>query len=62
MSQKKPISIFVSSTYNDLKDYRNEVEQKLIQLEQSVKGMEFFGSSSDTPLETCKKRYARVIL
>lgn len=54
--KKEPISIFVSSTYKDLASYRDEVEKQLISLEQAVKGMEFFGASSDTPLEVCKKK------
>lgn len=51
-----PISIFISSTYKDLSAYRAEVEKQLIGLEQSVKGMEYFGSSSDTPLDVCKNK------
>ncbi len=51
-----PISVFVSSTYKDLAKYRTEVEKQLISLEQAVKGMEYFGSSSSTPLEVCKKK------
>jgi len=54
--KKNPISIFVSSTYKDLSAYRNEVEQKLISMEQAYKGMEYFGSSSTTPLEVCKQK------
>ena len=51
-----PISIFISSTYKDLAAYRAEVEKQLVGLEQAVKGMEYFGSSSDTPLEVCKNK------
>lgn len=51
-----PISIFVSSTYKDLSAYRAEVEKQLVGLEQAVKGMEYFGSSSDTPLDVCKNK------
>ena len=51
-----PISIFVSSTYKDLALCRAEVEKQLTGLEQAVKGMEYFGSSSDTPLEVCKNK------
>ena len=51
-----PISIFVSSTYKDLAAYRAEVEKQLVGLEQAVKGMEYFGSSSDTPLDVCKNK------
>lgn len=52
----EPISIFVSSTYKDLAACRAEVEKQLMGLEQAVKGMEYFGSSSDTPLEVCKNK------
>lgn len=51
-----PISIFVSSTYKDLAACRAEVEKQLVGLEQAVKGMEYFGSSSDTPLDVCKNK------
>ena len=54
--QSNPISIFVSSTYKDLAKYRAEVEKQLIGLEQAVKGMEYFGSSSSTPLDVCRKK------
>ncbi|MBE6951725.1 MAG: DUF4062 domain-containing protein [Ruminococcaceae bacterium] len=54
--EKKPISIFVSSTYKDLASCRAEVEKQLVSLEQAVKGMEYFGSSSDTPLAVCKAK------
>lgn len=52
----KPISIFVSSTYKDLVSYRAEVEKQLVGLEQAVKGMEYFGSSSETPLNVCRNK------
>lgn len=52
----EPISIFVSSTYKDLAACRAEVEKRLIGLEQAVKGMEYFGSSSNTPLEVCRNK------
>lgn len=52
----EPISVFISSTYKDLAACRAEVEKQLIGLEQAVKGMEYFGSSSDTPLDVCKKK------
>lgn len=54
--KRNPVSIFVSSTYKDLSRYRDEVEKRLVSLEQAVKGMEYFGASSDTPLEVCKKK------
>ncbi len=51
-----PISIFISSTYKDLAAYRNEVETRLVSMEQSIKGMEYFGASSETPLKVCKQK------
>lgn len=55
-SIKQRVPIFVSSTYRDLELHRAEVERRLVGLEQIVKGMEYFGSSPDTPLETCLKQ------
>lgn len=52
---KQHVPIFVSSTFKDLSMHRAEVERCLTGLEQVVKGMEFFGSSPDTPLDTCLK-------
>lgn len=53
---KQRVPVFVSSTYKDLELHRAEVERHLVGLEQVVKGMEYFGSSPDTPLETCLKQ------
>lgn len=53
---KQRVPVFVSSTYKDLELHRAEVERRLVGLEQIVKGMEFFGSSPDTPIETCFKQ------
>ena len=50
------ISVFVSSTYKDLAAYRNEVETRLVSMEQAFKGMEYFGASSETSLEVCKQK------
>lgn len=50
---KQHIPIFISSTYKDLSSHRAEVEKRLVGLEQIVKGMEYFGSSPETPLTTC---------
>lgn len=52
-SIKKRLPVFVSSTYEDLIPYREAAQQVLIRLEQIVKGMEFFGSSSQKPLKFC---------
>lgn len=50
---KQNVPIFVSSTYEDLILYRDEVQRVLVRLEQIVKGMEYFGSSPKKPLEVC---------
>lgn len=56
MKEKQYIPIFVSSTYEDLKEYREEVKNVLIRLETVVKGMELFGSTPNTPLNECMKK------
>jgi len=45
--------VFVSSTYDDLIDYREEVLRALTRCEKIYRGMEFFGASSSTTLEHC---------
>lgn len=50
---KQHVPIFISSTYEDLIEYREEVQRNLIRLEQIVKGMEFFGATPKSSLETC---------
>ena len=52
---KQHIPIFVSSTYEDLKDYRTSVQQTLHRMETIVRGMEYFGSKPGNPLEECLK-------
>ena len=52
---KQHIPIFVSSTYEDLKDYRVSVQQTLTRMETIVRGMEYFGSKPGSPLEECLK-------
>lgn len=55
MREKQYIPIFVSSTYEDLKEYREEVQKVLIRMETVIKGMELFGSTPNTPLNECMK-------
>lgn len=50
---KQNVPVFVSSTYEDLIPYREEVQRVLIRLGQIVKGMEYFGSSNKKPSEVC---------
>lgn len=49
------VPIFVSSTYEDLIPYRDEVERCIIRMNQTIRGMEFFGSNPESPLEVCLK-------
>lgn len=50
---KQHVPIFISSTYEDLIPYRNEVNRVLNRLEQIVKGMEYFGSNPQDSLSVC---------
>jgi len=50
---KQHVPVFISSTYDDMISYRQEVDRVLTRLQQTVKGMEYFGSSPKTPLQTC---------
>jgi hypothetical protein len=46
-------TVFISSTFKDLKDYRREVWDALRRFSVSVRGMEEFGARTARPLETC---------
>lgn len=50
---KQHVPIFISSTYEDLIPYREEVQRNLIRLEQIIKGMEYFGSNPQDSLTVC---------
>lgn len=52
---KQYIPIFVSSTFEDLKDYRTAVQQTLHRMETIVRGMEYFGSKPGSPVDECLK-------
>ena len=52
---KQHIPVFVSSTYEDLKNYRTAVEEALHRMEAIVRGMEYFGSKPGSPVEECLK-------
>ncbi len=54
----QPVSVFVSSTYEDLKPHREEVIWRLVGMSLIVKGMEFFGSSPNKSLDTCLEQLA----
>ena len=51
--ERMNVPIFVSSTYEDLKAYRDEVERSITYMNQTIKGMEFFGSTPERPLDKC---------
>jgi len=46
-------TVFVSSTFVDLKNHRKAVWDLLAKFDVTVRGMEAFGARSETPLETC---------
>ena len=46
-------NVFISSTFEDLEEYRKEIWQLLSQYNVNVLGMEQFGARKETPLETC---------
>ena len=50
---KKAIPIFVSSTFTDLVEHRQAVQQTLARLEALVRGMEQFGSRPGKPRDEC---------
>lgn len=50
---KQKFPVFVSSTYEDLVPYREGAQRVLIRLEQTIKGMEYFGSNPNRPLDVC---------
>src|SRR6516162_8986907 len=52
---KQHVPVFVGSTYEDLKEYREAVREALHRLETIVHGMEYFGSKPNAPKEECLK-------
>lgn len=55
VGQTTKLPVFISSTYEDLKPYRNEAFRVVSSLGFEPHGMEDFGSRSDHPLTTCLK-------
>src|SRR5262245_60267779 len=53
--QKQYVPVFVGSTYEDLKEYRDAARDALHRLETIVRGMEYFGSKPGTPKDECLK-------
>lgn len=54
--EKNNVQIFVSSTYQDLINYRNSVRLALQKMKCVVSGMEIFGSTSNSPLQECLQK------
>jgi len=54
-AKKNPIrkTVFISSTFLDLKEERKKVWDSLEKFDVTVKGMEQFGARKSTPLKTC---------
>jgi hypothetical protein len=50
------MKIFLSSTYVDLKDYREKVRDAILRLEQEYRGMEYFGSRPEEPKTVSKDK------
>jgi len=46
-------SVFISSTFKDLKEYRRHVWEALKGFDVIVRGMEEFGAHTRSPLDTC---------
>lgn len=44
-------TIFLSSTYEDLKDFRQKALEVIVSLKQTYEGMEFFGADARAPLD-----------
>jgi Domain of unknown function (DUF4062) len=55
MKNNNNFSVFISSTYSDLINYRESVFKVLNRLEAVIKGMEYFGSKTGTPKDECLK-------
>lgn len=51
-----PQTIFLSSTFEDLKEYRQKAIDVIVSLKQSFEGMEYFGADSRTPLAVCLEK------
>jgi len=46
-------TVFISSTYDDLKEYRRAVWELLEKFDVNVRGMEQFGARKEAALATC---------
>ncbi len=50
---KKHRTVFISSTFEDLKTHRKEVWDRLNKYDVNIRGMEKFGARKEAPIETC---------
>ncbi|MET0649520.1 MAG: DUF4062 domain-containing protein [Pyrinomonadaceae bacterium] len=55
----KALRVYVSSTFVDLKEYRQVVRESILRLGALPVVMELFGASSGPPLEVCKEEVQR---
>lgn len=46
-------TVFISSTYEDLKQHRAKIWDVLNKFDVNIRGMEQFGARKETPLNTC---------
>lgn len=53
ITQKQHVPIFVGSTFVDMQAYRDSAFKALTRIETIVRGMEYFGSRADAPLDVC---------
>lgn len=55
MNIKPNVPIFLSSTKQDLSDYREKANSTIKKFSNAVKGMEVFGAQTEKSIEVCKK-------
>jgi hypothetical protein len=53
LSHKRKKSVFISSTFEDLKNHRRKIWELLEKYEVNIRGMERFGARKEAPLTTC---------
>ena len=55
MAYRRSINVFLSSTFADLKEERNAIENVIARMNDTFVGMEHFGSFADVPLKRCRE-------
>ncbi len=53
MNKEMGKTVFISSTFDDLRNYRKRVWDLLNNYEVNIRGMERFGARTEAPLDTC---------